>query len=239
MSFAPRAVFCIVLAAALGAAQAQQKLYQWVDEKGNVNVTDTAPPLGARKVEEKVYGGAASAESTHYALRDAQKNFPVTLYTAPSCKEPCAQARAALNKRGVPFKEVQVWDEETNARLKEVSQSNEVPVLSVGRSVQKGFEQGAYDGLLDSAGYPRPGILPEGKLAAPEPPKGYIPPAQRAEASKPAAEPVASEPPQKLGPYAPRFSATSKPTAEPVASEPPPKLGPYAPRFSATSEPQK
>jgi len=183
--------------------------------------------------------GAASAESTHYALRDAQKNFPVTLYTAPSCKEPCAQARAALNKRGVPFKEVQVWDEETNARLKEVSQSNEVPVLSVGRSVQKGFEQGAYDGLLDSAGYPRPGILPEGKLAAPEPPKGYIPPAQRAEASKPAAEPVASEPPQKLGPYAPRFSATSKPTAEPIASEPPPKLGPYAPRFSATSEPQK
>jgi glutaredoxin len=211
MSFAPRAVFFIVLAAALGAAQAQQKLYQWVDEKGNVNVTDTPPPRNATKVEEKVYGGATSAPATAYELRAAQKNFPVTLYTAPSCKEPCAQARAALNKRGVPFKEVQVWNEETNAQLKEVSQSNEVPVLSVGRSVQKGFEQGAYDSLLDSAGYPRAGLLPEGKLAAPEPPKGYIPPAQRAEPSKPTAEPVASEPPPKLGPYAPRFSATSEP----------------------------
>jgi glutaredoxin len=211
MSFAPRAVVFIVLAASLGAALAQQKLYQWVDEKGNVNVTDTPPPRNARNVEEKVYGGAASAPATAYELRTAQKNFPVTLYTAPSCKEPCAQARAALNKRSVPFKEVQVWNEETNAQLKEVSQSNEVPVLTVGRSVQKGFEQGAYDSLLDSAGYPRAGLLPEGKLAAPEPPKGYIPPAQRAEPSKPTAEPVASEPPAKLGPYAPRFSATSEP----------------------------
>jgi glutaredoxin len=206
MSLAPHAVLFLVLAVALGAAQAQQKLYRWVDANGNVHVTDTAPPRNARQVEEKVYGGAAAAGNAPFALRDAQNNFPVTLYTAPSCKEPCAQARAALNKRGVPFSEVQVWNEETNAKLKEVSNSNEVPVLTVGRSVQKGFEQGAYDSLLDSAGYPRAGILPEGKQATPQAPKGYIPPEQRAEASKPKAEPVEAEPAPKLGPYAPRFS---------------------------------
>lgn len=211
MSFARHSVLFIVLAVALGAAQAQQKLYRWVDDNGNVNVTDTPPPLGAKKVEEKTYGGGANTAASVYALRDAQEKFPVALYTAPSCKEPCAQARAALNKRGVPFEEVQVWNAETNAKLKEISQSNEVPVLTVGRSVQKGFEQGAYDSLLDSAGYPRAGLLPEGKGAAPEAPKGYIPPAQRAEASKPTAEPVKPEPAPKLGPYAPRFSATSEP----------------------------
>jgi glutaredoxin len=211
MSFALPAVLVIVLASALGSAQAQQKLYRWVDEKGNVNVTDTAPPLGARNVEQKTYGAGAAAGSSPYELREAQKNFPVTLYTAPSCREPCAQARAALNKRGVPFSEVQVWNEETNAQLQEVSQSNEVPVLTVGRSVQKGFGQDAYDALLDSAGYPRAGLLPAGDQAAPEPPKGYIPPEQLAGPSKQTAEPVKAEPAPKLGPYAPRFSEASEP----------------------------
>ena len=210
MNFVPHAAVFMLLAIALGAAQAQQKLYRWTDASGNVHVTDTAPPRDAKQVETKVYGGGAAAGDAPYALRDAQTKFPVTLYTAPSCKEPCAQARAALNKRGVPFSEVQVWNEETNAKLKEISNSNEVPVLTVGRSVQKGFEQGAYDSLLDSAGYPRAGILPEGKVAAPEAPKGYIPPAQRAEPSRPEAEPVAQEPPKKLGPYAPRFSEASE-----------------------------
>lgn len=210
MSFASHAVLFFVLAAALGSAQAQQKLYRWVDEKGNVHVTDTAPPLGARDVVQKTYGAGAAAGPSPYELREAQQNFPVTLYTAPSCKEPCAQARAALNKRGVPFSEVQVWNEETNAQLKEISQSNEVPVLTVGRSVQKGFEQGAYDILLDSAGYPRAGLLPEGQQAAPEPPKGYVPPQQRAEPSRQSAEPVKPEPAPKLGPYAPRFSSSTE-----------------------------
>ena len=212
MSFARHAVLFIVLAAALGAAQAQQKLYRWVDEQGTVNVTDTPPPLGAKKVEQKTYGGGASAGPSPFELREAQQNFPVTLYTAPSCKAPCTQARAALNKRGVPFSEVQVWNEETNAKLKEVSNANEVPVLSVGRSVQKGFEQGAFDSLLDSAGYPRAGLLPEGTQAAPEAPKGYIPPERVAEPSRPTAEPVKAEPAPKLGPYAPRFSSTTEPT---------------------------
>lgn len=210
MNFALRAVLLIVLATALGSAQAQQKLYRWVDDKGNVNVTDTPPPLGARSVEQKTYGSGAAAGQAPFELREAQKNFPVTLYTAPSCKEPCAQARAALNVRGVPFSEVQVWNEETNAQLREVSKSNEVPVLTVGNSVQKGFEQSAFDSLLDSAGYPRAGLLPAGEQAAPEAPKGYIPPAQHAESSKPTAEPVKPEPAPKLGPYAPRFSEASE-----------------------------
>jgi len=138
-----------------------------------------------------------------FELERAQKNFPVTLYTSPVCKEPCAQARTALSRRGVPFKEVQVWEEESRKELHRVSGSYEVPVLTVGRTAQKGFEQAAFDSLLDSAGYPRAGVLPARAHAAPPPPEGYVRPAER-EAPTPVAEPVKSKPPAPLGPYAPR-----------------------------------
>jgi len=206
-----RAVLALLLAAALGAAQAQQQLYRWVDAKGKVHVTDTPPPATARKVEKKTYGSSATPAPSSFELDRVRKEFPVTLYTALSCKEPCAQARAALNQRGVPYKEVQVWNEATNAQLKTVSQSNEVPVLSVGRSVQKGFEQRAYDNLLDSAGYPRTGTLPATAQAAPPAPKGYIPPEKRATQPTPSAEPVEPKPEPKRGPYTPNFSANPTP----------------------------
>lgn len=211
MSFT-RAVLAVVLAAALGAAQAQQQLYRWVDHNGKVHVTDTPPPPSvAKKVEKRTYGSSATQAPSSFEMGRLQKDFPVTLYSAPSCKEPCAQARSALNKRGVPFEEVQVWNEATNAQLKTVSQSNEVPVLTVGRSVQKGFEQRAYDNLLDSAGYPRAGILPASAKATLPPPKGYIPPEKRAKPPQATAKAVEPKPETKPGPYAPKFSANPTP----------------------------
>ena len=140
-------------------------------------------------------GNVVESAATPFPLAQAIKDFPVSLYTSPLCKEPCAQARDALNRRAVPFKEIQVWDEQTNEDLKKVSGSNEVPVLVVGRSVQKGYEQGAYDALLDSARYPRAGLLPPRAQKAPAAPEGYAP--QQAEPVKPEPEEKAS------GPYSP------------------------------------
>jgi glutaredoxin len=198
-----RSVAAAAFLLALGTAQAQQ-LYRWVDESGRVNFSDTPPPK-ARDVEARKYGGGTTASpQAPFEFERAQKNYPVTLYTSPVCKEPCAQARAALNRRGVPFKEVQVWEEESRKELHRVSGYYEVPVLTVGRTVQKGFEQGAFDSLLDSAGYPRAGILPARTHAAPPPPEGYVPPSER-EAPTAVAEPEAPmPPPAPLGPYAPR-----------------------------------
>jgi len=195
-------VIGLVLALAASAAWAQQ-IYRWTDDKGRVHITDTPPPPSARGVQKSrpPAGGGAEAP-TPFPLAQAMKDFPVRLYTSPICKEPCAQARDALNRRAVPFKEVQVWDEQTNEDLKKVSGSNEVPVLVVGRSVQKGFEQGAFDALLDSARYPRAGLLPPGTQAAPSAPDGYVSPSDRPAA--PQAEPVKPEPEEKAsGPYAP------------------------------------
>jgi glutaredoxin len=196
-----RAALAIVLAAASAAAAAQQ-LYRWIDEKGRVHVTDTPPPPSARGVEKKGQAGAPRSgglgTQTPYELSLAMKNFPVTLYTSPTCTDPCANARTVLNRRGVPFKEVQVWDEGSNAELKRISGTNEVPTLLVGRSIHVGFQHSAYEALLDSARYPRQGVLPARSQAAPAAPEGYAPP-------KPA-EPVQPEPeePAPSGPYAPK-----------------------------------
>jgi glutaredoxin len=203
-----RYTIAAALLAAAFAASAQQ-LYRWTDEKGRVHITDTPPPPSAKSVQKKdPKGGVVESPQTPFEVSRAMRDFPVTLYTSPSCAAPCQTAREALNRRAVPFKEVQVWDEETNALLKRVSGANEVPTLTVGSSVHRGYEQETYDALLDSAGYPKAGTLPPRAQAAPKPPEGYVPPEAR---EKPTAEPAKPEPPPApLGPYAPKPPAPPK-----------------------------
>ncbi|TAK87341.1 MAG: glutaredoxin family protein [Betaproteobacteria bacterium] len=190
----------IAMVLGLIAFSASAQLYRWTDEQDRVHVTDTPPPASAKNVQKKAAPAesAASQPPVPYELGQAMKDFPVTLYSSPNCKAPCAHAREALNKRGVPFKEVQVWDEDTNAELRRVSGGSEVPTLVVGRSVHRGFEQSGYDALLDSARYPKAGVLPERAQAAPPPPPGYAAPGERP------AEPVEAEPERPRGPYAPK-----------------------------------
>jgi glutaredoxin len=197
-------------------AQAQQ-LYRWTDEKGRVHITDTPPPASAKGVQKKkpVTGGSDTGQQP-FELVVAMKDFPVSLYTSPECKEPCAAARATLNQRAVPFREIQVWNEETLEELKKASGGSDVPVLVVGRSVHRGFSQEAYDGLLDSARYPKAGLLPPRAQAAPAEPEGYVPASERGEAPK--AEPVkpaAEEADAPRGPYSPG-APRQRPTPRPV-----------------------
>src|SRR5262245_29379277 len=95
-----RLIFIFLLPLATGAFGAAQ-LYRWVDEKGNVEYRDTPPPKSAKKVEErKVVTSTIETSAPSYAMQQAIKSFPVTLW-AYDCGEPCANARAHLAKRGV------------------------------------------------------------------------------------------------------------------------------------------
>jgi glutaredoxin len=116
------------------------------------------------------------------------KTNPVTLYSTPEC-EACGEARKLLNARGIPFKEVSVVEDAQIEQLKKTIGSASVPSMTVGKNVQKGFEEGTYHRALDAAGYPRQGVLPPRSQAAP----GPNTPAQ----AEPAAEPAAA------GPYSP------------------------------------
>jgi glutaredoxin len=191
----------VILAALLGATfAAQAQLYRWTDAQGRVHVTDTPPPPSAKNVRSRSTDVApASGAGEPYALQLAVKNHPVKLYTAPDCA-PCGTARALLNARGVPFSEVSVIDERQAEELKKVAGGLSVPSILVGSSVQKGFEQGMYHALLDTAGYPRTGILPARQQAEPKPaPKpAATPPAEGAADAEEASDAPTT------GPYAPR-----------------------------------
>jgi glutaredoxin len=206
-----RAFFLALGFAAATAAQAQQ--YRWVDQNGVVRYTDTPPPAGAKDVRKmSAEPPKAASEPLPYGVARLQQDFPVTLYSSPSCQAACEDARKLLNARGVPFTEIQVWNAEGLEKLKAVSGGNAVPVLTVGRSVQKGFGAAAIDGLLDSVGYPKAGEVPARSQAAPPLPEGY-PGAQ----PKPAPKPRAVEQPQPRGPY----------DSSGLKGEPP-KQGPYS-----------
>lgn len=194
----------VIFAALLGAAcAASAQLYRWTDESGRVYVTDTPPPRTAKDVQKLPASGPAAAPAgaanLPYAVQLAAKESPVTLYTAPDC-EPCGAARSLLNARGVPFREVLVADESQQEELRKVAGALAVPSLSVGGSVQKGFEEGAYHALLDIAGYPKTGEVPSRSQAEPKPappPEAKQQPGEEAEAAT-------------SGPYAPGSTATGK-----------------------------
>jgi len=183
----------LVLALAAGAAAAQQ-LYRWTDEKGRLHVADTPPPPGAKDVHRWRVTASSAAEggSEPYALRQARKESPVTLYTAADC-EPCNDARKLLNSRGIPFKEVSVTEKEVNELVK-LAGSASVPVMVVGSATQKGFEERTYHGILDAAGYPKAGILPPRSQAEPKPGAEVKPPEEEA----PRGPYAPGAPPQRL-----------------------------------------
>jgi hypothetical protein len=218
-------VLVLAVAAAPGLAQAQQ--FRWIDQSGKAQFGD-APPPGAKQVTRTgpvaAKPAAAAAATVPFEIAEAQKNFPVTLYTSPICKGPCEQARGLLNKRGIPFNELQVWNPETLEQLKKASNGDTVPSLVVGRSAQSGFDPNRYGSLLDSAGYPPAGAYPARAQAAPALPEGYEPP--------PVAEPAAaSDAGMKAGPYDTSGLVGPPPKAPLYDSStlvgPPPKPGQY------------
>jgi glutaredoxin len=183
---------------AAGAALGQQ-VYRWTDERGRVHITDTPPPPGAKAVQKSRAPAAAAGEASEpYALQMARRNAPVTLYSQPDC-DACDRARKLLNARGVPFKEVSVLTEKQIEEMKQAGGGNTVPVLIVGANVQQGYEEGTYHAMLDSAGYPKTGVLPPRAQAEPKPPAPAPAAAPAAEKEKPAAEAEESA----SGPYSP------------------------------------
>jgi len=162
----------LVAGAACITAAGAGELYRWVDENGRVHYTDQPPPAQARSAERKRLGNKPSAASLPYALQEAVRNFPVTLYTAEGCGEGCKQAVAYLTRRGVPFTEKDARNgDNANAVMALTGGKLEVPLLTVGRNALRGYEEGAWANALDAAGYPRSAVLPPGVAARKQEPK--------------------------------------------------------------------
>lgn len=141
------------------ALAAQAQLYRWTDENGKVHYTDTQPPASAKNVEKKgparAGGAEAAAAQQSYAMQQAVKNFPVTIYTSKDCGDPCKKGLDYLKKRGVPFTEKVVAKQDEIDELVKLAGAPRVPVMVVGVSVQKDYEEQSWNEALDTAGYPK------------------------------------------------------------------------------------
>ena len=190
----------IAVAAMLVAATAGAQMYRWVDKDGKVYYTDAPPPAAAKGVQKRGTAAAPAdaGPAAPYAVQQAAKNFPVVVYTAPNCGQPCSDGKALLAARGVPYREVAIGDGFTAADLKKATGGDTVPVMTVGRSATRGFETEMWHSALDAANYPR-GAPP---LSAAQQKAAMAPAAPKADAPK--AEAAPAEPAKPLGPYAPK-----------------------------------
>ena len=185
-----RTIAISVLAAALASAfvAQAQTVYRWTDKDGKVHFSDQAPPPDAKDATQRRVGGA-SAEDTQlpYATQLAAQRNPVTLFTGAACGEPCDKGRELLTKRGIPYTERDAQNNpEDQEALKKLIGTLDVPVLLVGSSQMKGYEESMWQSSLDTAGYPRTRLPGQAPLRR-------TPPAAPA---KPA-EPAAGEPAPK------------------------------------------
>ena len=172
----------VLVVATVAAASAWAQQYRWVDEKGRVHYTDTPPPPSAKSAQKKNLKGNELGQQPSYELTQAIRNAPVTLYTFTECKAPCQMARDVLNKRGVPFREKLVSNQQMMDELNQVSGGLSVPVMVVGSQVEKNASPEAFNQALDIAGYPRAGVARPGNQKEPAAPKPPAPPAAPTEA---------------------------------------------------------
>ena len=158
-----RCVFALatVVACLLGTAQAQ---YKWIDADGRTVYGDS-PPREARNVQRVDARGASgeadSLSALPYESRRAAQQFPVLLYTSAAC-QPCDSGRELLRARGIPYGERTVSTKEDLEAMEKLGLGNRLPVMTVGRQVQREFETNAWHAALDAAGYPRTAQLPRG-----------------------------------------------------------------------------
>jgi glutaredoxin len=172
--------YLLVLCLALFSVGASAQAYRWVDSSGRTIISDTPPPGQAKTVKRVGEAAPSGSEDLPFAVRKARENFPVTLYTAADCVNECKQARDMLNGRGIPFTEKMLQKAEDSAELKALVGDVFVPSLKVGKQSFRGFEAGAYNNLLDLAGYPKTaayGSKPSGGLAPAPAPAAAEPPA--------------------------------------------------------------
>ncbi len=142
-----------------GVAQAEE-YYRSIDGVGKVHygdkpLTDAADIAKLNSLPEPTLN-----EPLPFETRRAREKFPVTLYIAESCGEPCNLAHEYLNKRGIPYTEkILVTVDEIEA-FKKASGNGHIPTLNIGNDWIEGFLEKQWNKELDTAGYPK--IAPYG-----------------------------------------------------------------------------
>ena len=183
----PTHITVAAFAAALALmAQAQTNVYRWIDKDGKVHFSDTAPTDDAKEVSQKRMGGGGDeAAALPYATQVAARRNPVTLYSGNDCGELCARGRELLDRRGIPYAEKDAQGNPADREaLRKLVGSLVVPVLVVGDNKLTGYDEAAWQSVLDNAGYLRTRL--PGTPSLRTPPVPVAPPTAPASAAPPA-----------------------------------------------------
>ena len=131
------------------------ELYRSIDKDGKVHYSDS-PLMGTDDVEELKFAKEPKPdESLPYETQRAKQNYPVTLYVFPDCGQPCQQARNLLKKRGIPFTEKSLANQEEIDAFHKASNNGLIPSVTVGKNWLSGFLEDQWNAELDVAGYPK------------------------------------------------------------------------------------
>ncbi len=153
----------------LGTASTHANAQQWyriVGADGRIAYSDQPPAAASNTKVTPARGGkfaddtAVSSVGLPVELRTAVSAYPATLYTSKNC-EPCSNARALLNNRGIPFTEKTVDSNADIEAFKKISTEAAVPTLSLGSKVIKGYSDQEWTQYLDAANYPKKSVLPK------------------------------------------------------------------------------
>jgi glutaredoxin len=139
-------------------SSSQADIYKWVDEKGDLHITDTPPPVrtsGQMKVYKDVpdespspSSGAKERNEKPKPSVERRKSAEVVLYTTSWCPY-CQKAREYFRSRGIDFIEYDIEkDKDAAIRKKQLDNRGGVPFATInGRSV-RGFSASAYERAL-------------------------------------------------------------------------------------------
>jgi glutaredoxin len=132
---------------------ANAQVYKWTDAEGNVNYGDVPPPQARNIEEKKASANVIETDGEPFETRLAAEKNPVTLYSFENC-DSCVTARMLLDKRGIPYTLKNT--EQDKIELQSLTGDNIIPVIVVGKQTpRQGFEEVAWNSMLDQAGYPK------------------------------------------------------------------------------------
>ncbi|HOE33341.1 MAG TPA: glutaredoxin family protein [Smithella sp.] len=146
-------VFLSVLFSVFLCQTATADFYKWVDEKGEIQITDYPPPenKAVKNIEIHEVGSEdpLNAEGEDDASKAKNQKKPeIVLYTKNNCPD-CEKAKEFLNSKNVPFIEYNMdTDEKAVAKRKEVDQGDEVPFAIINRNQVYGFSESVYNKVL-------------------------------------------------------------------------------------------
>jgi glutaredoxin len=149
-----------VLLAALFTALPAHALYKVVGPDGKVTYTDRPAVSPDNKVQSvNSNGSVANDVALPYELRQVAERYPVTLYTTKDCPS-CDAGRQTLRQRGIPFAEKTIATKEDGEALQRITGARDLPVLTVGSQVLRGYQRDDWSSYLDAAAYPKESKLP-------------------------------------------------------------------------------